>query len=287
MLGAMTMSPTTAARPATAARPPGFGAMLREWRQVRGSSQLDLALDCGVSQRHLSFLESGRARPSRGMVQHLAAALAVPLREQNAMLLAAGFAPAFPQRAPSAPALRPVEEALTRVLAQQEPYPALVVDEAYTVHRANGGAARLVGLFADVAPGFAEPMPNLLDVLLRPDGLKPYVEDWRDLAIWLLRRARAEGVLAGGRPADRERWAALMALPEIARLAAEPEELADPAPALTVRLHRGEVRLALFSMIATIGTPLDVGLESIRVELFFPADEATDRWFRADPGPAV
>jgi transcriptional regulator with XRE-family HTH domain len=263
-------------------RPTPFGRLLKEWRQVRGTSQLDFALASGISQRHLSFLESGRARPSRGMVLHLASALAVPLRQQNAMLLAAGFAPAFAERKLDAPELRPVSAALDRALAQQEPFPAVVVDRIYNLLRANQAALALIGTMLGGAP--AAPAPgqahNLFRLLVRADGLKPAVENWDESVLWLLRRLRAEAVAEGERGHDRF-LDELVADPDVARVARQPREEGDYPPALTVRFRKGETRLALFSMIATVGTPLDVALQDLRLEFFFPADAETERWFRA------
>jgi len=266
----------------TTAGPAGFGAMLREWRRTRGSSQLDLALHCGLSQRHLSFLESGRSRPSRAMVLHLASALDVPLRDQNAMLLAAGFAPVFKQRNLGAPDMQPIDRALEHVLTQQEPYPAIVIDERHTILRANRSLAALV---AFLAGGAALPQPlNALDALLRPDMLRGVVENWTEVAAWMVRRLRAEALLEGGGSGARELLARVLQLPDVAAAAASLRADHELPPTLVLWLRQGDTRLGLFSMIATMGTPLDVALQNLRLELFFPADEATARWFRRVAG---
>jgi len=263
-------------------KPTPFGRLLKEWRQARGASQLAFALDSGISQRHLSFLESGRAKPSRGMVLHLAASLAVPLRQQNAMLLAAGFAPAFAERKLDAPELKLIGAALDRALAQQEPFPAVIVDRVYNLVRANTAALTLLGAMFDPAllapPADGKPH-NLVRLLIRPDGLKPVLEDWEEAVIWIVRRLRAEQ-LAEGTPARDAFMDEILAYPEIAKLVHTPREERDYPPALTLRFRRGETRLALYSMIATVGTPLDVALQDLRLEFFFPADAATERWFR-------
>ncbi|MCW5773709.1 MAG: helix-turn-helix transcriptional regulator [Rhodospirillaceae bacterium] len=263
-----------------APNPPPFGKLLKEWRQARGASQLDFALDSGISQRHLSFLESGRSRPSRSMVLHLASALAVPLRQQNAMLLAAGFAPAFAERHLDAPELGPIIGALDRALAQQEPFPAVVIDRLHNLVRANRATSVLIGsLLGGALPVSPDAAPNLARLTVRQDGLRPYLENWEETVIWLLRRMRAEA-LVDGAPANDRFFAELLAEPDVARLAHTPREEGDYPPILTVRFRRGDTRLALFSMIATMGTPLDVALQDLRLELFFPADAATERWFR-------
>lgn len=265
-------------RDQTVERAGTFGDFLRRWRRRRGTSQLALAVACGVSQRHLSFLESGRANPSRAMVLHLASALAVPLRQQNEMLLAAGFAPIYAERDLAAPDLAPISRALDRVLAQHMPYPAAVVDRRYNLIRANDGARRLLSFLLD-GQADGEATINLLVLLLAPGGLRPVIENWEEVATWLVRRLRAETVMEGFRIDDEDEISRLFALPEVARLWRTPRESGDEAPYLTVRFRRGGVRLSLFSMIASIGTPLDVGLQELRIEYFFPADDATERWF--------
>jgi len=258
-------------------REPGFGAMLREWRRMRGNSQLDLALHCGLSQRHLSFLESGRSRPSRGMVLHLASALDVPLRDQNAMLLAAGFAPVYQQRSLDASDMKPIDLALEHVLRQQAPYPAIVVDELYTIVRANQALAALMALLTG---GAALPEPlNAVEAVLRPDMLRGAIENWDEVAAWMVRRLRAEALLEGTRGAAQALLERVLQLPDVARAASALRADHDLPPTLVLWLRRGETRLGLFSMIATVGTPLDVALQNLRLELFFPADAATAQWF--------
>lgn len=264
-----------------AAKPSAFGTLLKACRQARGASQLGFALDSGISQRHLSFLESGRARPSREMVLHLASALAVPLRQQNAMLLAAGFAPAFPERRLDAPELGPIIGALDRALAQQEPFPALVVDRHHTLVRANRAATLLIGTLLGGPPAAdGGAPPNLARLTVRRDGLRPHIENWEETVVWLLRRMRAEAMAAGA-PTQDPLLNELLSDPEIAALAHTPRDESDHPPLLTIRFRHGAARLALFSMIATMGTPLDVALQDLRLEFFFPADAATDAWFRA------
>lgn len=259
----------------------GFGPMLREWRKARGASQLDLALTCGLSQRHLSFLESGRSRPSRGMVLHLASALDVPLRQQNAMLLSVGFAPIYKERRLDAPEMKPVDRALEHALKQQDPFPALVVDHAHTILRANRSMGTLIGfLLGESAAQAAAGSPvNAIGLLLSPEGLKPHVENWEEAAAWAIRRLRAEAMVERASKEANSLLALLMQLPGVAEVAAA-TAIEDFPPTMAVRFRKGETRLALFSMIATMGTPLDVSLQNLRLELFFPADDATAAWFR-------
>jgi transcriptional regulator with XRE-family HTH domain len=273
---------------AQATEPSGFGSMLREWRRARGASQLGLALACGLSQRHLSFLETGRSRPSRGMVLNLASVLDIPLEQQNAMLLAAGFAPAYLTRALDTPDMRPIDRAIEHVLRQQEPYPAILVDGAYNILRTNNGLPGLLAflLGPEAAAAMASKPLNAVDIVLRPDGLREVIENWDEVGTWMLRRLRAEAMLE----VKERRIGALLdqvlQFPDVAKL-----DLAAPIdrelpPTLVLRFRRGDVRLALFSMISTMGTPLDISLQHTRLELLFPADEATASWFEQVKGTA-
>ena len=267
----------------------GFGTILRQWRRARGASQLELALNCGLSQRHLSFLESGRSRPSRGMVLHLASALDVPLRQQNTMLLSAGFAPVYKERALDAPDMRPVEQAIVHALAQQEPYPAIVVDGHYNILRANRGLGTMLGflLGAETAAAAAQAPINAVEIVLRQDGLRPWIENWSEVAAWLLRRLRAEALLEGATRDGAALLERVLGLPDIAKITQASAAGEDLPPTLVVRFRKDGIRLALFSMIATIGTPLDVSLQNLRLELFFPADDATAAWFAAASSAGV
>ncbi|WP_162937358.1 helix-turn-helix domain-containing protein [Indioceanicola profundi] len=257
----------------------GFGTLLRRWRLSRGTSQLDLALTCDTSQRHISFLESGRARPSRGMVLNLAGALAVPLRHQDAMLLAAGFAPAYGTRPPEAPEMRPIQAVLDRMLERQEPFPAVVVDRHYNLVQANEGAMRLLGFLLGPEAASAPPI-NLVQALFSPpvEGL---VENFREVALWTVRRLRAEALLEDPLAEDPEPLRSLMTHPALAGAGSAGAVDEAAIPALTIRFVQDGVRLSLLSVIASLGTPLDAGLQDLRVELFFPADEATEGWFLA------
>jgi transcriptional regulator with XRE-family HTH domain len=257
-----------------------FGGILREWRRARGTSQLQLALLCGLSQKHLSFLESGRSRPSRGMVLNLGSALGVPLRQQNAMLLAAGFAPMYKERSLESPEMRPIDQAFAYVLRQQEPFPALVLDRAYNMVRANEGMMRMLSFLTD-ATGLPLGSVNTAELVMRPDGLRPFLENWEEVATWLLRHLRAETLMQPGEAAALQellqRVRAMPGVSELERLARNEHDL---PPTVVTHLRKGETRLALFSVNAALGTPLDLTLQSLQLELFFPADQVTEQWFR-------
>ena len=267
--------------------PKGFGPRLRWWRQRRGLSQIELAGTTDTTQRHLSFLESGRAAPSREMVMRLAAGLDVPLRQQNALLLAAGFAPAWRESSLSEPALAAVNSALDYMLAQQDPYPAFVVDRRWNLLRANAGAARLTEVLTGaVTPGDppAEPM-NLAVALVSPDGLRPFIANWEEVALYFLRGVQADA-LADGTPATAELLERLLAFPGLRALSRALPPTDPQAPVLVIHFRGADgASLRLFTTIATLGTPHDVTLQEIRIECFFPIDEASAQVFRSAPPP--
>jgi transcriptional regulator with XRE-family HTH domain len=249
------------------AKATGFGARLKWWREHRGLSQLDLAGTAGISQRHLSFLESARAVPSRDMVLRLAAVLDLPLRQQNALLLAAGFAPVWRESALGAPELAQIDHALDHMLAQQEPYPAFVVDRRWNLLRANAGAGRFVAFLLGAAP--SGPV-NLADALVAPDVLRPLIVNWEEVAVYFLRGVQADAV-ADGTAETAELLARLLAYPGVPPLS-RVAPLDDYGPVLSMHFRKGETSLRLFTTIATLGTPQDVTLQEIRIECFFPAD---------------
>lgn len=257
-----------------------FGSGLRWWRERRGFSQLDLAGAAETTQRHLSFLESGRASPSREMILRLATVLDLPLRQHNALLLAAGFAPAWRESDLSAPELAQVNSALDYMLAQQEPYPAFVVDRRWNLLRANAGAGRFVEFLTGPAPAApsAEPV-NLAVALVSPEGLRPFIVNWEEVALYFLRGVQADAVADGTRQTA-ELLTRLLAFPGLPALSGIPAPGETRAPVLTIHFRRQETSLRLFTTIATLGTPHDVTLQEIRVECFFPMDEPTARMFR-------
>ena len=248
---------------------PGAGPLLREWRRRRHLSQLDLALEANVSARHLSFIETGRARPSAEMLLHLSEQLEIPLRERNALLLAAGHAPAYAQRELDAPELGPVRDALDRVLAGHAPNPALVVDRHWGLVAANVSTDLLT---AGAAPHLLEPPVNVLRLSLHPEGVAPRIANLPEWRAHLLDRLGREAV-AGGDPA-------LAALHE--ELAGYPgggpavaPDLEAGAIAVPLRIRHGDAELAFISTVTTFGTAVDVTVSELSIESFFPADEAT------------
>jgi transcriptional regulator with XRE-family HTH domain len=268
--------------PAPAARGDSFGSLLKDWRRRRGASQLELALRTGVSQRHISFVESGRSRPSRDMVSVLATALDVPLRQQNALLMAAGFAPVWRESDLKAPELGQVKTALDRMLAQQEPYPAIVVDRLWNLLDANTAAQRLTGsLIAHARMSPPEGQPNLLRMLLAPNALRPVIGNWSEVAQSLVQATYAEVMAAGGDAPAMRFLDELMSYPDVSRFLRKVNAGDRPLPVLPVDFRLPGRVVRVFTVIATLGTPQDIALQEVRVESFFPADDASEAYFRA------
>lgn len=267
------------------AAPPGaagFPFLLRTWRQRRRLSQLALALEAGVSQRHLSFLESGRARPSRDMILQLSETLEVPLRERNELLVAAGFAPLFRARSLDDPQMAQVLTAVQRMLEKHEPFPAIAVDRAWNIRLANRPFETLAALLgAELWARVGGAGRNLIRVLFHPAGLRPHIANWEAIAPLLWHRARREAEALGG---DETR----AVLAELAPLVdAETLRLAEDAalvPVLPLVIAKDGVRISLFTVIATFGTAQDVTTDELRLEFFFPADDATEALFTAAAG---
>jgi transcriptional regulator with XRE-family HTH domain len=254
------------------------GELLRDWRHRRHRSQLDLALDAEVSTRHLSFVETGRARPSRELVLHLAEHLEVPLRDRNNLLLAAGFAPVHPETPLDAEDMAPVRAALDTILAGHEPFPAVIVDRHSNLVTANGPLLALMG--DGVAPELLEPPVNVLRVSLHPDGLAPRIANLAEWGSHLLTRLHRQAVLTGD-PVLVALRDELAAYPGVGGVDAEAH---DPATRLFVPLRlttTGGANLSFFSTLATFGTAVDITMAELAIESFFPADEATDAALRA------
>ncbi len=251
-----------------------LGALLRHWRDLRGKSQLDLSADAGASQRHISFIESGRSIPSRQKLMDIAEALDVPLRERNTLLLAAGYAPTYSDGAWNGPEMHSVTVALRRMLRQHEPFPAVVMDRYWNVVMANKASPRFFDCFVDMA---ARPTPrNLLHLMFDPAGMRPFIADWEETAKSLLARVHRESV---GRVVDAKTkalLAALLAYPDVHVDWTSPK-ISAMAPVVPLGFVKNGEVLNYFSMIATVGTPRTIAAQELRLECMFPADEATER----------
>lgn len=251
-----------------------FGQALRRWRNQRGRTQLDLALVSGYSQRHLSFLESGRSKPSRSTVVILAEALDVPVRERNALLHAAGFAPLYTAEPLDSSHLRHALAALEAVVRSHRPFPALIIDRAWNMLGGNDNAFALFQHFIDQPPSVDPERPlNAMALCVDADGLRPCIRNWAPFMASIRGQLKAELMRAED--------AGLRAL--IERIEADPEFRAHgrdsagqvPTPVSTLSLEREGLRLELFTLHSTFATPNDASIAELRVETFFPADEAS------------
>jgi transcriptional regulator with XRE-family HTH domain len=256
-----------------------IGVALREWRQRRHLSQLELACDAEISTRHLSFLETGRSAPSREMVLHLAEHLDVPLRERNALLRAAGFAPVFPERPLSDPALDAARKAVELVLQGHEPYPALAIDGRWNLVASNNAA---MAFSAGVDPSLLEPPVNVLRMSLHPTGLAPRIANLPEWHAHVVLRLRRQADMTGD--------------PVLRALLTEIRGYPIPPPAasadyggvlIPLRLTTPDGILSFFSTTTVFGTPVDITLSEIMLEAFFPADARTaDMLHRLSSGSA-
>ena len=246
-----------------------FAETLKSWRKMRRYSQLDLALEAEISGRHLSFLETGRSRPSRDMVIRLSETLQLPLDARNQMLTQAGFAAKYGDHAWSDAEMSPIRQAVERTLANHMPYPGLALDRQWRVVQINQTAAALFGSFG-LGVG-----ANLLDLLLS-DVMPNVVENWPEVAQALAARLRVESLAQGG-VAEFDRAAT-----QLAQVGAPSVRAKSPVIPTIVAL--GDMRLTMFATIAQIGTPEDVTLDDFKVELYFPMDDETDSAFQAMGG---
>src|SRR5215813_5244288 len=250
-----------------------LGTLLRQWRATRRMSQLDLSLEAEISSRHLSYVESGKAQPSREMVTRLADALCVPLRERNLLLIAAGFAPIYRETGLTAPEMALTKRAVEFLLKQQEPYPAIVLDRHWNLLQANEGAVKFVGFLLGALPK----EPNIVRHMLRDEYMKPFIMNWDEVARDMIRRLHQEIAWV---PTDKTLQALLsevLTYPGVPEQWRAPELEAPASPLLNFVIRKGEVELRFFSTWTTFGSPHDVTLEELRIESSFPADEATEK----------
>ena len=249
-----------------------LGSMLRQWRTLRATSQMKLSLDTGISQRYLSFIESGRSTPTRETLMSVAEALDVPLRERNSLLLAAGYAPVFSEGKWNAAEMQTLTRAIERTLRQHEPFPAVVMDRYWDVLLTNDSAPRFFNAFIDLS---SRPTPrNLLDLLFDPQGMRPFILNWETLARSLLQRVHRESV---GRVVDERTRQLLDRLREYPDVKPEPVPNITPvSPVIGYSFRWRERALSYFSMVTTVGSPSAVAAQEMRIECMFPADAETE-----------
>jgi transcriptional regulator with XRE-family HTH domain len=250
-----------------------FSSLLKHWRSVRRLTQIELAGDANVSARHLCFLETGRSQPSREMVQLLGSALDLPLEERNALHVAAGFVPPYGDKGFEADNLQPVQQALDFMLRQQEPYPGIVIDGHWDVRMRNRGSARMLKPFRDSYEMESSIADNAMHVVFHPRGLRQFIVNWDEFAgqmIQILHRDVAQGSRAATRLFDE-----IMAYPGLSAEWRLPRHTSASSPVMIMHLAKGDFRLAFFSTFTTLAMPTDAALQQIKIECFFPADDAT------------
>jgi len=262
-----------------------FGLLLREWRARRRVSQLDLAVEAGVSSRHVSFIETGRAQPSREMILMLARVLDVPLRERNDLLMAAGYAAMYRATDLDAPPLEQARRALDFMLRQQEPYPAIVVDRSWNLLKTNNGAVKLVETFAD-ASAANEWGGNAMRLMFHPRGLRPHIVNWEAMAAALIQWLHRDVLSGLGGEDTRRLLHELLSYPGVPPRWRTLDLDVSTAPFLSIDFRKEDLQLRYFSTLTSLGTPHDITLQEIRVEAFFPADAETEEASRRLTAPA-
>jgi transcriptional regulator with XRE-family HTH domain len=249
------------------------GVLLRRWRDMRGRTQLDLSLDAGISQKHISFVESGRSMPSRQTLLDLAQALEIPLRERNALLLAAGYAPVYAESTLDEPVMKSITSALQRMLRQHEPFPAIVMDRYWNVLLTNDATPKFFNCFIDMSA--RQGRRNLLHLMFDPAGMRPFIANWPEAARSLIARVHREVL---GHVIDVNTKRLLDELSKYPGVAPEwrTPTPADSVPIIPLAFTKGGTTLSYFSMITTVGTPQAVAAEELRIECMYPADDATE-----------
>jgi transcriptional regulator with XRE-family HTH domain len=250
-----------------------FSHLLRHWRQLRRLSQLELAGQANVSARHVSFLESGRSQPSREMVQLLGTALDLPLEERNVLHVAAGFVPPYGARELTVENAPHVSQALDFILRQQEPYPAIVIDGHWDVRLRNEASRRMFSTFRqsyEMEPGIAD---NAMHTVFHPKGLRQFIVNWEEFAGEMIQILHRE--VASGSRISAQILNEIMVYPGLSAFSKPARAPAATSPVMTMQLQKGDLRLAFFSTFTTFAMPADAALQQLKIECFYPADDAT------------
>lgn len=255
-----------------------FGAVLRQWRQARGYSQLDLGLAADVSAKHVSFLETGRARPSREMITLLSSTLDIPLSERNLLLHAAGYSEGYSAMTLDQPAMEPVRRALQYSLENHNPYPALVMDAEWNMLMANEAYQKLLTHVVALCPNFPATQ-NILELFFDPNGVRPLVKNWEDIAALLLQRVHRERVLY--KRGTTELLERLLSYPGIPDDWKQLDFSRSALPMASVVLQLGDLTLELFSSLSMFGTAIDVNMQNIIIEQYYPVDAETEAFFKS------
>lgn len=251
-----------------------IGKLLKYWRDVRRKSQLDLALDADISQRHLSFVESGRSNASREMILTLANALEIPFRERNELLTAAGFAPIYLERDWDDSAIEPAKKALEFMLKNQEPFPAVVMDRHWNIVMTNQSAPKFFGLFVNLSTNIAR--GNVLRLMFHPEGIRPFVTNWESVAKGLIQRVFRESVGNFTDEKTQNLLNEILAYQGVPKNWRTPDFETANLPIIPVSFRKNRLEFNFFSAVTTLGTPQDITLQELRIECFFPMDSLTE-----------
>jgi len=253
-----------------------FGESIKRWRKIRGLSQLELSFTADISSKHISFLETGRSHPSREMVIRLSQALDVPLNERNVLLAQSGFAEAYSRRSLDTPEMKPVHKALKLMLDNHSPYPAIVLDWDWNIVMANAPQQQLTLLVKQACPNFPD-TTNIMELLFDKNGFRPFVKNWEEVSFHLLQRLQRERLMHQDRSSnllDR-----LLAYPDIPKNWDTLINTQHSEPMIHIALQFGDIELKMFSTLASFGTPIDITMQELIIEQYFPVDEPTKAFF--------
>ena len=258
----------------------GAGPLLKEWRTRRRYSQLELAAEAGVSQRHLSFLETGRSSASREMLIHLGAVLNVPLRDRNTMLSAAGFAPEYQERSLEDPEMHSIRRTVELMIERHDPYPAFAIDRHWNILRTTEATGRMMMMLVDPAKAPLEHGLNVMRMTLHPDGLRPWIVNWDEVASELIDRVHRDAAAYPNDSTMQQLADEMLSYPDVADhlSAADPDHTPDLV--LPVHFKKGDFEVRTFSTLTTIGSPLDITVQEMMIEMLFPADQASEETFQ-------
>ena len=255
------------------------GSLIRHWRASRHLSQLDLALDAGVSARHLSFIETGRSSPSRSMILHLAEVLELPLRDRNALLEAAGYARIFHETPLGAPEMAHIRKVLQFILERHEPFGAVALDRHWNIVMSNQSLQRILAGLVDPSKVWGDGEPNLMRLTFHPEGLRPWIANWDEVGPSLVTRLRREAGELHDDPKAARILAEIMSYPGIPASWNE-RDMVLPPLLIPVHVRKPPLDVRLFTTITSLGTAQDITLQELRIEAYFPADDASERTLR-------
>ena len=253
-----------------------FGELIKDWRKSRGFSQMELAFESNISTKHISFLETGRSEPSREMIIRLANSLDIPLSERNILFSAAGYAEAYKRSDINQPEMKPVQDALSIMLDNHQPFPAVVFDWDWNIVMQNEPYQQMTVFLRAQQPDFPD-TPNILELLFDYNGVRPFIENWDEVASLILQRLHREKIMFQDRRSDR--LDKLLQYPDIPKSWQTISFVEQARPMVNVTINLGELKLKLFSTLATFGTAIDITMQELTIEQYFPVDEITKNFF--------